>query len=123
MANILITGGNRGIGLALIQQLTERGDRVTVLCRKNSNALTDTGAQIIQGVDVTDLNSVQNAKLHLQNQTFDTIINNAGILSDEAIDNMDEAAFKRMRAQFEVNTLGPLRVVRVFLSQRHRVSR
>ena len=46
MANVLITGANRGIGLALTQHFTTRGDRVIGVCRKSSDALEATGAQV-----------------------------------------------------------------------------
>lgn len=53
----LITGANRGIGLALVQQFTSRGDRVIAACRHSSEALNATGAQVETGVDVRDARS------------------------------------------------------------------
>ena len=54
MATILITGANRGIGLALAQQFAARGEHVIGVGRHRSDALDATGAQVEAGIDVTD---------------------------------------------------------------------
>ena len=46
MQTVLITGANRGIGLALAQTLAARGDRIIAACRAPSETLTQTGARI-----------------------------------------------------------------------------
>ena len=56
---ILITGGNRGIGLELAAQLHARGDaRVIVTCRAISSDLEALGVEVIEGVDVRDPSSL-----------------------------------------------------------------
>ena len=52
MANVVITGANRGIGLALVKQYLDRGDTVYALCRNSSDELAQTNAKIISKVDV-----------------------------------------------------------------------
>src|SRR5690606_40875438 len=47
---------------------------------------------------------------------IDLLICNAGILANERLGKIDEAGFDSMRRQFEVNTLGPLRVVQALLN-------
>ena len=50
-STVLITGGNRGIGLALTQQLSQRGERVIVACRQGSdelNALVNDESRSVQ---------------------------------------------------------------------------
>ena len=59
MATIVITGANRGIGLELARQLTERGEEVIALCREGSRELQSLGVRIVEGVDVTDEGSVR----------------------------------------------------------------
>jgi NAD(P)-dependent dehydrogenase (short-subunit alcohol dehydrogenase family) len=117
MATVLITGANRGIGLALAQHFASRGDRVIGVCRQSSEALEATGAQIEAGIDVTDAQAVATLPQRLGTTRIDTLVLNAGILSREALGQIDEAGFEAMRRQFEVNAIGPLRVAQALLDQ------
>ncbi|MEE4292784.1 MAG: SDR family oxidoreductase [Xanthomonadales bacterium] len=114
MANVLITGANRGIGLEVASRLQQRGDAVTVLCRSSSNELQALDVEIIEGVDVTDPDSLQMAAGKLKGRSIDWLINNAGILERTSLDNMD---FEAMERQFRVNSLGPLRVTAALLDK------
>jgi NAD(P)-dependent dehydrogenase (short-subunit alcohol dehydrogenase family) len=107
MALIVITGGNRGIGLAMARQFKERGDDVVVACRKTSPELKKLGVEVVEAVDVSDDEAVDHLAGALEGRTIDVLVNCAGILSDEHLGDLD---FDRMRRQFEVNSLGPLRV-------------
>jgi NAD(P)-dependent dehydrogenase (short-subunit alcohol dehydrogenase family) len=117
MRNILITGANRGIGLALAQQYATRGDRVIGACRKSSPALDATGAQVESGIDVTDGEALASLARRLGDTRIDVLVCNAGILGRESLDRLDGDAFDSMRRQFEVNALGPLRAAHA-LSER-----
>ena len=110
MATYLITGANRGIGLSLAQQLRARGDEVIAVCRNASEALQATGAQVIEGVDVADAAAVAALPGQLQGRRIDGLVLNAGIFTNETLNSLDQDAFARIQRQFEVNTLGPLRV-------------
>jgi len=112
MANVLITGANRGIGFEVARRLQQRGDAVTVLCRHSSKALDALGAEIIENVDVTNSDSLQKAAGALKGRSIDWLINNAGILERTSLDNLD---FEAMERQFSVNSLGPLRVTAALL--------
>jgi len=107
MATICITGANRGIGLELARQFKGRGDEVVAVCRKPSAELADLGVRIIDGIDVTDDAAVGRLAKALGDTTLDILVNNAGVLSDESLADLD---FDRIRRQFEVNSLGPLRI-------------
>ncbi len=107
MNKILITGANRGIGLELCRQLAARGDEVIAVCRTASQALAELNVRVLDGVDVTDAASVDSLQSRLGSESLDWLINNAGILSVETLDNLD---FDAMERQFRVNSLGPLRV-------------
>ena len=109
MARVLITGTNQGIGLEMAKQYAARGDEVLATCRGGSDALRAIGCEIIENVDVADDTSVGALAQTIGGRPLDMLINNAGILTSESFDNLD---YGRMRAQYEVNTLGPLRVTR-----------
>ncbi|MFA9462480.1 SDR family oxidoreductase [Thiohalorhabdus sp. Cl-TMA] len=111
---VLITGANRGIGLELARQWHERGDRVIAVCRQPSDALKELGVRIIEGIDVTKAEDVQRLPGALGDERIDLLYNNAGILLDENLSNMN---FETMEQQFEVNTLGPLRVTHALLDR------
>ncbi|WP_019399073.1 SDR family oxidoreductase [Pseudoxanthomonas sp. GW2] len=117
MATYLITGANRGIGLSLAQQLRARGETVIGVCRQASDALRASGAEVIDGVDVSDAQAVATLPERLQGRRIDVLVLNAGIFSNETLEALDADAFTRIQRQFEVNTLGPLRVAAALQAQ------
>ncbi|MDQ3618040.1 MAG: SDR family oxidoreductase [Pseudomonadota bacterium] len=117
MNTVLITGANRGIGLALTERFTARGDHVIAVCRRSSEALEKTGARVEAGVDVTDGEALAALAQRLGDIHIDTLVLNAGILGREALGSIDEAGFDNIRRQFEVNAVGPLRVAQALLGQ------
>jgi NAD(P)-dependent dehydrogenase (short-subunit alcohol dehydrogenase family) len=119
MARIVVTGANRGIGLELCKQLAARGDTVVGVCRKPSEALDALGARVESGVDVTDDAAVAELAGRLTDE-IDVLVNNAGILTSESLDNLD---FDRIRRQLEINSLGPLRVTAALLPRLGRGSK
>jgi NAD(P)-dependent dehydrogenase (short-subunit alcohol dehydrogenase family) len=110
MTLAVVTGANRGIGLELVRQLAARGDTVIAACRAASPELEALeGVEIVAGVDVADEAGPAALSRLTGGRRVDVLINNAGVLTREAFDDLD---YGRMRRQFEVNTLGPLRVTR-----------
>jgi NAD(P)-dependent dehydrogenase (short-subunit alcohol dehydrogenase family) len=107
MATVCITGANRGIGLELARQMKARGDHVIAACRRSSQALSELGVEVVEGVDVTSEDGVARLIDALDGREIQILVNNAGVLSDESLDDLD---FDRIRRQLEVNSLGPLRV-------------
>lgn len=110
MKNILITGANRGIGLALARRFNARGDHVIAACRRSNDALDAIGVQVEAGVDVTDTAALTALAARLGNTRIDVLVLNAGIMTREAFGGIDASGWDNMRRQFEVNALGPLRV-------------
>ena len=109
MARILITGANQGIGLELARQYQSRGDEVIATCRQSNADLQNIGCEVVENIDVTQQGSVDALAQTVGERRVDALINNAGILTSESFNDLN---FDRMRAQYEVNTLGPLRVTR-----------
>jgi NAD(P)-dependent dehydrogenase (short-subunit alcohol dehydrogenase family) len=112
MKACLVTGASRGIGLELCRQLQQRGHKVVAVCRKASAELRAVGCRIVEGVEVTDDASLQRLAAELAGERIDVLVNNAGILSRESLDDLDTESIRR---QFEVNALAPLRVTRTLL--------
>ncbi|MBE1547389.1 NAD(P)-dependent dehydrogenase (short-subunit alcohol dehydrogenase family) [Mycobacterium sp. OAS707] len=102
---VLITGGNRGIGRALVEDALRRGARkVYVGTRKpvpNSNAVP------VQ-LDVTDEEQIQRAVAQIG--SLDVLVNNAGIADYD--DLSDQAALQH---HLDVNLFGTYRVTQAFL--------
>lgn len=115
MKTVLITGANRGIGLALARRFASRGDRVIAVCRHGSEALVATGARVESGIDVTDGDALAALSRRLGDERIDMLVLNAGIMARDALGSIDNAGFDAIRRQFEVNALGPLRVTQALL--------
>jgi NAD(P)-dependent dehydrogenase (short-subunit alcohol dehydrogenase family) len=107
MATVLITGASRGIGLELCRQTAARGDTVIAVCRTPTPALAALGVRVEADVDVTSDEAVAALDARLGDTGLDVLINNAGLLAGQTLDDLD---FDGIRRQFEVNSLGPLRV-------------
>ena len=120
MTNVLITGANRGIGLELARQCKARGDTVIAVCRRSSEELDGLGVRVEADVDVTSDESVLALAKKLEGTSVDVLINNAGILKRTSLEDGDWSA---MREQFEINSLGPLRVTRALLPRLSKGSR
>jgi NAD(P)-dependent dehydrogenase (short-subunit alcohol dehydrogenase family) len=107
----LVTGANRGIGLALVRRLAEKGRDVIAVCRRSSPALDALGVRVEAGIDVTSDDAIATLARRLEGVALAELVCNAGILRE---DDLADVTFDDVRAQFEVNALGPLRVVKAF---------
>lgn len=114
MANILITGANKGIGLELTRQYAAAGHHVDACCRNPDDAdqLTElAGDQVtVRKLDPADGDSV--AALAADLAQVDILINNAGMAGpspdQQSALSMD---FEGWAETFAVNTMAPLRVL------------
>ena len=104
MANVLITGGSRGIGAACVRRFAARGDRVWLLYEKEHEAAAavaaETGSTAICA-DVSDGEAVRAA--FRQCPDVDILVCNAGIVHYGLMSMMEEAAWNRI---FDVNVKG-----------------
>ncbi len=108
-ATVLITGANRGIGLAFARQVLARGARKVYAGARNPASVTLPGVEAIQ-LDVTRPDDVAAAAQRCGDVTL--LINNAGIarMGSFFADGSIEAA----REQLETNFFGPLRLSQAF---------
>lgn len=111
---IVLTGANRGIGLELARAWHARGENVIAVCRQASESLRDLGVRIVEGVDVGRDSDMPRLREALADTRIDLLYNNAGIMHSETLEQMD---LDGIREQFEVNTLGPLRVTHALLDR------
>jgi len=119
----LVTGANKGIGLAIAKGLAEEGFSVWVGSRDRKRGeeavatLRESGLDVrLLELDVADESSVNSAAATLASEidALDVLINNAGI----AVDMTRPPSLVRMedmKAVYEVNLFGPVRVTQAFL--------
>jgi NAD(P)-dependent dehydrogenase (short-subunit alcohol dehydrogenase family) len=123
MANCLVTGANRGIGLALCKLLAERGDTVIAACRKSSKALAALGVRSVEGIDVGDPESAQRLAKAIEGESLDWLINNAGVLRRDTLGGLKGEALDDIYLQFRVNSVGPLVISQALLGNLHEGSK
>ncbi|GLC40512.1 hypothetical protein PLESTF_000805700 [Pleodorina starrii] len=102
----VVTGANRGIGLSLCAKLKSKGYQVIASCRITSKELDALGVQVVEGVDVGRDGGCAPLAASLGSRKVDLLVCNAGVLIEDTLADLDIA---KLREQFEVNTLGPLR--------------
>lgn len=112
MPSVLVTGANRGIGLEFCRQLKQKGVEVFACCRKASKELKELDVSIFEDMDVTNLSALKKLASQFSSQSLHLLINNAGILIEDTFRHFH---YEGMLKQYEVNTLGPLKVVEAFL--------
>ncbi|MFM7360867.1 MAG: SDR family oxidoreductase [Cyanobium sp.] len=117
MSTVLVTGANRGIGLAFCRLLQARGERVVAVCRAPSAELEELavqGLRIEAGLDLTADDAPAELVRRLEGLPLDGVILNAGILEVSGLEDLDPADVRR---QFEVNALAPLLLARALSDQ------
>ena len=104
MANVLITGGSRGIGAATVELFTQRGDKVYFLYEKEhaaAQAVAEKTGAVAICCDVSDGQAVQEA--FRQVGDVDILVCNAGICRTGLMSMLPESDWDRL---FDVNVKG-----------------
>jgi len=124
MATVLITGSNRGIGLALVREFLEQGDRVAATARnpEKSSQLQELAREfgdnlLVAAMDVADGKSVERVRDQVAEKwgSLDALVNNAGIFPERGDESLLELDLKHFEAAFDVNVVGTARVCQAFL--------
>lgn len=120
---ILITGASRGLGFYLTQKFLEDGETVFAGARdihaQNIQALLEAFPDTLIPVtlEVTDTTSINGAAKTVgqYSDQLDIIINNAAVHNDSSFELLESADIDDCLSTYNVNSLGPLRVVKAFL--------
>jgi NAD(P)-dependent dehydrogenase (short-subunit alcohol dehydrogenase family) len=120
---VLVTGGNRGIGLEVCRQLAER-DYTVLLGSRDLEKGEAAAATVVRGttsiipcrLDVTDLTSIEEVRATVAERwgRLDALVNNAAILYD-TWQRVVDADLKEVRTALETNTFGAWNMVKAFL--------
>jgi len=123
----VVTGGNRGMGLATCLALAEKGFHVLLASRNlksgkfAANDLTNQGLSVeMVKLEVTSQFDIENLASYLQNThgRVDVLVNNAGILIDGDLNkstSICEVDAEVIRKTLEVNTIAPMMLIKALL--------
>ncbi|WP_078307424.1 MULTISPECIES: SDR family oxidoreductase [unclassified Mycobacterium] len=105
---VLVTGGRRGLGAAIVDEVLSRGARKVYSTARQP--FEDPREQVAtKQLEVASESSVQALASELAD--VDVVINNAGVLHPDSLLTGD---LERVEATFQTNVFGPLRVIRAF---------
>ncbi|WP_295636673.1 SDR family oxidoreductase [uncultured Methylibium sp.] len=108
-ATVLITGANRGIGLAFAREALARGARKVYAAARDPASVRLEGVEALR-LDVTRPDDVAAAAQRCRDVTL--LINNAGIARVGGF--LAEGSIDAAREQLETNFFGPLRLSQAF---------
>ncbi len=121
----LVTGGNRGIGLAICEGLAAKGVKVLLGCRTEKDGQAE-AARICEKklcqkkldvtavvIDVSDVKSIEDAGGYIQKTygSVDILVNNAGVLPEGSLLDVTK---EQIGNGFDVNLFGPINCIRLF---------
>ncbi|MFE9612282.1 3-oxoacyl-[acyl-carrier-protein] reductase [Streptomyces sp. NPDC006012] len=105
--SVLVTGGNRGIGLAIARAFADAGDKVAITYRSGE---PPSGFLAVK-CDITDPDQVEQAykEIEAEHGPVEVLIANAGITRDQLLMRMSEDDFTSV---IDTNLTGTFRVVK-----------
>jgi short-subunit dehydrogenase len=107
-ARVLVTGGNRGIGLALAEAFKSAGAEVTVGVRDPSLVK---GFKALE-LDLSSRGSIESALPNILKCEFDILVNNAGLLTGGLL---EDQPLDEIYAMYQVNLVGLTHLTRAVL--------
>lgn len=124
MAQFLVTGANRGLGLEFVRQLLARNDRVVAACRHTARAseLNRLSGQFpghlkVLPLDVAEPRSIAELvrEVEMLELSVDVLINNAGVLT--SAETFGEVEAKSLEQAFATNAQGPFLLTQALASR------
>lgn len=123
MAAVVITGANRGIGLAMAREFARAGDKVYATCRKPDCAedlhklAAETGNVVLHEMNVIDFASIDRAAAEIGDVPIDILINNAGIVGNFDRQRIDDIDYDAWHSVLNTMMIGPVRVAQAFMGK------
>jgi NAD(P)-dependent dehydrogenase (short-subunit alcohol dehydrogenase family) len=114
----LVTGGNRGIGFAIVQGLAARGDTHVLLAARVLSDATEAATRVEGNITPVhldllspDIRKAQALEIHKAYPQVDILINNAGVLEEGGLLDLDEV---KLNNALQVNYLAAIDLIRIF---------
>jgi len=117
---VLITGANRGIGLAMAKNYAARGWDVIATARRPNSAdelnelAADNGKVTVEQLDVLDHGMIDALAEKLADRPIDVLLNNAAILGEPNDQLFGSFDYDLARRVFATNVLGPMKMAEAF---------
>jgi|GEM_PF-37980 len=118
---VLITGSNRGIGLALTKEYANQGWHVIATCRhpEKADILQSLSAKnphvVIEKLDVTDLSAIDALAAKYKDMPIDVLLSNAGISGGRDVQTLGSFKYDAIDKVMAVNVIGPLKLAEAFV--------
>jgi 3-oxoacyl-[acyl-carrier protein] reductase len=114
MRNVIVTGGSRGLGLAVVRQLSASGYRAIVIARRESDELRAAqsgGAIAFVPYDLGDIENMPGMvkAIRKEHGAIFGLVNNAGLGTEGLLAAM---AMKDIESLIRINTLSPIALTR-----------
>ena len=124
--NILVTGGNSGIGLALTKNLLALNNKVISTYRENGEnliAINDLNLSVVK-LDQSDINNFNDFEKKIEETAIDIIFNCAGVFGgnfeEQEVKNID---FKKFQKVLMVNSISILNIIKIILNKKKNKSK
>lgn len=112
MRNVIVTGGSRGLGLAIVRRLVDDGYRVIAVARRESEEVREEiakrpGALVFAPFDLANIDAIADFALRLKKEFGAPygLVNNAGLGTEGALAIMHNAQIEMLT---RVNVTAPI---------------
>ena len=120
---VFITGSNRNIGLEFVKQFSENNWNVIATARNPEEAkelqiiAAEQDNVVIEQLDVTDHEQIESLAEKYRDQPIDILLSNAALTPryKSAFKKIKGVDFDIARSSFEINVLGPLKLIQSFM--------